>query len=510
VAAVLGREFSLDLAEEVWDGTVPLDALLQELKRLEFLRERRSSVERRFVFKHALTRDVAYDGMLQARRRQLHGQVGAVLEQSDASQRFERGELLAYHYARSDKPAWAIPYLHAAGDRARDRYANEEAIAVYRQASSLIDELGGDQWTDAYGAVCESLGQVLVRLSRYDAAVEAYTRGLAAVRDEFQKAHLHVLCSEAEAGAHRYAAALAHCDQADQALGPAPETPDPRWLSSWFDVQHERMGVLYWLNETERYGQLIERVRPFVESHGSAEQRMSFFLSVLGRSFRRDRYLIDDETLEFARAAYSIARTDPAAWRWAVFNYAFALLWHGDLDEANVMLGESLREAEQCGDTALRSRSLTYLMVTARKQGDVDAVREAIGPVIEQAREATLPEYEAMAIANRAWVAWRDGDEEAATADARAALGLWEELPIRYFFDWMALWPLLAMALAAGRIEEAAQCARGMLPPPQQRLQEPVRSLVEEAVRAWDSGQPAEAEELLRRAARAAADLGYL
>jgi eukaryotic-like serine/threonine-protein kinase len=161
-------------------------------------------------------------------------------------------------------------------------------------------------------------------------------------------------------------------------------------------------------------------------------------------------------------------------------------------------------------DTALRSRSLTYLMVTARKQGDVDAVREAIGPVTEQAREATLPEYEAMAIANRAWVAWRDGDEEAATADARAALGLWEELPIRYFFDWMALWPLLAMALAAGRIEEAAQCARGMLPPPQQRLQEPVRTLVEEAVQAWDSGQPAEAEELLRRAARAAADLGYL
>jgi class 3 adenylate cyclase/tetratricopeptide (TPR) repeat protein len=510
VAAVLGREFSLDLAEEVWDGTVPLDALLQELKRLEFLRERRSSIERMFVFKHALTRDVAYDGMLQARRRQLHGQVGAALERSDGSQRFERGELLAYHYARSDKPAWAIPYLHAAGDRARDRYANEEAIAVYSQAISLIDDLGVDQSTDAYGAVCESLGRVLVRLSRYDAAVEAYTKGLAAVRDAFQQAHLHVLCSEAEAGAHRYAAALTHCDQADQALGPVPETPDPRWLSSWLDVQHERMGVLYWLDDTERYGQLIERVRPFVETHGSDEQRMSFFLSVLGRSFRRDRYLVDDETLEFARAAYAIARTDPAAWRWAVFNYAFALLWHADLDEANVMLGESLREAERCGDTALRSRSLTYLMVAARKRGDVDAVREAIGPVIEQAREATLPEYEAMAIANRAWVAWRDGDETAAAADARAALGMWEGLPIRYFFDWMALWPLLDMALAAVRIEEAAQCARGMLPPPQQRLQEPVRSLVEDAVQAWDSGKAAEAEELLRRAARAAEDHGYL
>jgi class 3 adenylate cyclase/tetratricopeptide (TPR) repeat protein len=510
VAAVLGREFSLDLAEEVWDGTVPLDALLQELKRLEFLRERRRSVERTFVFKHALTRDVAYDGMLQALRRQLHGQVGAALEQSDVSRRFERGELLAYHYARSDKPAWAIPYLHAAGDRARDRYANQEAIAVYRQAIGLIDDLGGDRSTDAYGAVCESLGRVLVRLSRYDAAVEAYTKGLSAVRDAFQQAHLHVLCSEAEDGAHRYAAALAHCDLAEQALGPAPETPDQRWLSSWLDVQHERMGILYWLDDTERYGQLIERVRPFVESHGSAEQRMSFFLSLVGWSMRRDRYRADDQTLEFARAAYVIAQADLAAGRWAVFNFAFVLLWHGDLDEANVMLGESLREAELCGDTALRSRSLTYLMVVARKRGDVDAVREAIGPVIEQAREATLPEYEAMAIANRAWVAWRDGDEAAAADDARAALGMWEGLPIRYFFDWMALWPLLAMALAAGRVEEAAQCARGMLPPPQQRLQEPVGSLVEEAVQAWDFGKAAEAEELLRQAVRAATDHEYL
>ena len=270
------------------------------------------------------------------------------------------------------------------------------------------------------------------------------------------------------------------------------------------------MGILYWLDDTERYGQLIERVRPFVESHGSAEQRMSFFLSLVGWSLRRDRYRADDQTLEFARAAYTIAQADPAAWRWAVFNYAFTLLWHGDLDEANAMLGESLREAERCGDTALRSRSLTYLMVSARKRGDVDAVREAIGPVIEQAREASLPEYQAMAMANRAWVAWRCGDEEAATADARAALSMWEGLPVRYFFDWMALWPLLAIALAAGRIEEAAQCARGMLPPPQQRLQEPLRSLVEQAVHAWDAGQPDETADLLRRGLRAGGDLGYL
>jgi class 3 adenylate cyclase/tetratricopeptide (TPR) repeat protein len=510
VAAVLGREFSFDLAEEVWDGEGPLEAQLQKLKGVEFLRERHAATGRTFVFKHALTREVAYDGMLQARRRQLHGHAAAALEYSKDSQRFEHCELLAYHYSRSADPGQAIPYLAVAGNRARDRYANEEAIAVYSQAIGLIEQLDDGRRPDTYGAICESLGIVLVRLSRYDAAIAAYRKGLSVVDDASQRAHLHVLYGEAENGAHRYPEALAQCDLAEQALGLAPDEPEPQWLSSWFDIQDIRMGVLYWLNDTEGYGRLIERVRPFVEAHGSPEQRRSFFLSLFGWSLRRDRYLATDQTLEFARAAYAIAHADPSSSRWTGFNFAFALLWHGDLDEAAAMLRDSLRQAEQCGDAALRSRSLTYLMVAGRKQGNVDTVREAIGSVIERAREASLPEYEAMALANRAWAAWRSGEEEQAVTDAQAALDMWEGLPVRYFYDWMALWPLLAMALASGRVEEAVAYARRMLLPPQQLLQQPVRTMVENAVHAWDSRQRAETEDLLRSAVREAGNLGYV
>jgi eukaryotic-like serine/threonine-protein kinase len=129
---------------------------------------------------------------------------------------------------------------------------------------------------------------------------------------------------------------------------------------------------------------------------------------------------------------------------------------------------------------------------------------------LEQAREASLPEYEAMAIANRARMTWRAGDEETATTDALSALDTWEALPVRYFYEWMALSPLVAMSLAAERTDEAAGYARRMLPPPQQLLQQPARDLVEHAVQAWDTGKPAEAAELLRTAVRAAGDLGYL
>jgi tetratricopeptide (TPR) repeat protein len=220
---------------------------------------------------------------------------------------------------------------------------------------------------------------------------------------------------------------------------------------------------------------------------------------------------VTDGTVEIARAVYAAAQeAEPSPFWWAVFELGFALLWYGDLDEADVVLRESLEEGVRRGDLSLQSRALTYLMTTGRKRGDVDGVRKAIPGVIERAREASLPEYEAMAIANRAWVAWRSGEAEEAATDAQAALRIWEELPVRYIFDWMALWPMVVIALASGRVEEAAEYARRMLPPPQQLLQEPAQTLVDSAVHAWDAGQAAEAEGLLRRAVRTAGDLGYL
>jgi len=308
LAAVLGREFSLELATQVWDGTVPLEERLQELKGLEFFRERHGTAERTFVFKHALTREVAYDGMPQPRRRHLHGRAGTALEQSQASQRLEHWDLLAYHYSHSADPARAIPYLVVAGDRAKDRYANEEAIAAYGQAVSLIEQTGSDPWPDTYGAICESLGNVLVRRSRYDGAIEAYGKGLAVARGAFQRTHLHVLCAKAETAAHRYPEALAQCDLAEKALGSAHARPEPEWLSPWFDIQDVRMGILYWLNDIEAYARLIEQVRSFAEAHGSAEQRAGFFASIVRFSLRRDRCLVGDQTLEFARDAYKAAQ----------------------------------------------------------------------------------------------------------------------------------------------------------------------------------------------------------
>lgn len=141
LAAVLGREFPLDVVDEVWDDETSLLPELEELKRLEFLHERRGTGARRFVFKHALTRDVAYDTLLEARRQELHGRAGAVIERIYADRLYEQYELLAYHYARSRELERAAHYLELANRKARAQQAAEESIGSFYEALAILERL---------------------------------------------------------------------------------------------------------------------------------------------------------------------------------------------------------------------------------------------------------------------------------------------------------------------------------------------------------------------------------
>lgn len=141
VSSVLGREFSLDLVETVWDGDRPLLPALDELKRREFLHERHGGAERTFVFKHALTRDVAYDSLLDERRRSLHARAGAAVERSYAGRLHEKYELLAFHYSRSSERERAAHFLELANRKASAQHAMEEALGYFYEALAILEDL---------------------------------------------------------------------------------------------------------------------------------------------------------------------------------------------------------------------------------------------------------------------------------------------------------------------------------------------------------------------------------
>jgi class 3 adenylate cyclase/tetratricopeptide (TPR) repeat protein len=140
-AAVLGRAFSPRLLDAIWDGMAPLEPLLAELKRLEFLYEQTSTDESLYIFKHALTQEVAYESLLTTRRQELHAAAGHALERLYHDWLAEHYEALAHHFTLGEVWEKAFHYLTQSGHKARQAYANQEAITFYTQAIEVSQRI---------------------------------------------------------------------------------------------------------------------------------------------------------------------------------------------------------------------------------------------------------------------------------------------------------------------------------------------------------------------------------
>jgi hypothetical protein len=133
-ASALGRTFGLPLLEGVL-GASPQDAL-HELQRLELVRETRRWPQPEYRFRHTLIQEAAYRTILAEPRRALHRKAAEWLEQQHAANLDEVLGVLAYHWLAAEDEDRAMAYLLRAGDKAREDYALDEAIAHYRALSA--------------------------------------------------------------------------------------------------------------------------------------------------------------------------------------------------------------------------------------------------------------------------------------------------------------------------------------------------------------------------------------
>src|SRR4029453_11906383 len=115
--------------------------LLASLQRKEFLYEQPAFPEVEYLFKHALTQEVAYGTVLQERRKVLHEQTAWAIEALNRATLDDHYSELAHHYTRSGNTEKAVEYLHLAGQQAVQRSANAEAIHHLTTALDLLKTL---------------------------------------------------------------------------------------------------------------------------------------------------------------------------------------------------------------------------------------------------------------------------------------------------------------------------------------------------------------------------------
>jgi class 3 adenylate cyclase/predicted ATPase len=347
--AIIGREFPVSLMKHVIP--LPDDELYRVLAALqskEFLYEQPAFPEGEYIFKHALTQEVAYGSVLLERRKALHERTAQAIEALYRSTLDDHYNELAHHYTQSGNSEKAVEYLQLAGQQAVQRSANEEAANHFTTALELLVRL-----PDTPDRARQELGLRIaigtpLQAIKGPAAPEievVYTRALELCRQIGEPAQRFSVLRGLWLLHHVRAELQVARELAEQLLGMAQHIQDPTLLLE----AHRALGsTLLWLGEFPRAWDNLEQASRFSNSqphrfltfpHGGVDPGVS----CLCDGARTLWFLgYPDQALARSNAALTAARelADP-------FSLGYALIFAAGLHQLRREGRETQNRAEE-------------------------------------------------------------------------------------------------------------------------------------------------------------------
>jgi predicted ATPase len=280
-ASVLGKDVPVRLLRAIAD--VPDDSIrhgLAHLHAAEFLYETSPEPDPEYTFKHALTHDVAYAGLLQERRRALHASIVEAAERLAPEWCVERPGWLGHHAWRGEAWDKGVSYLRSAGVKAAGQAASAEARIYFEQALAALGNLPSSPASGALGIdlrceletplmhlgafetglerlreaealahttgdrnrLARVLGRItynLASLGHLNSALEAGERAAAAFTDEgepHRRLSVDVVRARARYGLGDYRQAIEICQESERLVetrGPLPPGWGPVYIRIW-------------------------------------------------------------------------------------------------------------------------------------------------------------------------------------------------------------------------------------------------------------------------------------
>ncbi|WP_050931570.1 adenylate/guanylate cyclase domain-containing protein [Aestuariivita boseongensis] len=180
-AAVIGREFEPELlAETVGNGQIDIPSSLDELRKAGLIFE--SGIGRgRYVFRHALIRDTAYQSMLVSTRRQHHARVASAMTRMRAAEVERQPELVAWHLTQAEDWSGAYERWRMASEMALARSASREAMANAQETLQAAQHLGDAACPEMIAAKI-LVGRGYDSLGRLPECIELLEEALVAAR----------------------------------------------------------------------------------------------------------------------------------------------------------------------------------------------------------------------------------------------------------------------------------------------------------------------------------------
>jgi len=141
VASVIGRDFAYRILQTITGMREELKSYLLNLQGLEFIYEKNLFPELEYIFKHALTQEVAYNSLLLKRRKDIHERIGNAIEELYPDRLEEFYEVLAHHYSRSDNSEKAYQYLFSSMVKTGLRFSLCEAFRFGKEAVNVLNNM---------------------------------------------------------------------------------------------------------------------------------------------------------------------------------------------------------------------------------------------------------------------------------------------------------------------------------------------------------------------------------
>jgi class 3 adenylate cyclase/tetratricopeptide (TPR) repeat protein/ribosomal protein L40E len=368
LASVIGREFTRRLVDRLGEIRERTEEFLRDLKAIELIYEKSLFPELAYMFKHALTHDVAYNSLLVQRRKELHGLVGLAIEELYTERLAEQYEVLGHHFSKAEEWAKALDYLLRAAQKATKAFAIREAIALYDQALEAAARLGEAVDTETLMGIHHAKMSLYLIISDFEHSRAEGERLLIlarSARDRVSEGAALAGMGFASLWAHNFGDAL---DYSRQAIEVASLADAKTVLAAGHYVTGFAYGTTGRLVES---AQELERALTVSREAGDVLHE-SLSLSFIGIETnwagdyeKASRFLSDG--LRIARENNLLVPL-----LFGLFMHGVTLTGKGDYDAAHATLEEGIALSEKVGDEVQRHRMLNCLGWLYMECGDLD------------------------------------------------------------------------------------------------------------------------------------------
>jgi class 3 adenylate cyclase/predicted ATPase len=399
VASAIGRAFEGWLLQAVYPyraGQAELDERLAALCRQEILDRARSSADVAYLFRHVMTREVTYESLLYAERRDLHRSIARSIEaqlEATGSTTAEYVEVLAEHHTLAENWSQATDYQLYAGRRAQSIYANEDAIHRFREALKAAERVPESEARQLEAH--ERLSEVL------------------AISGEYQEALVH----NYQAIALVMATSVTAEDMAVRIAELCRETA----------AIHEKRS---------EYGTAADWLRGGLIALEGLEVIEAARIYLLGAGIYR-RQGRNDEAVEWCQKSLDIAQRigtqeGRQAMARAYYNLGGIYTRQGDLARAAEFCRESLRIYQEIDDLVEQPQAHINLANVYFELGDWPRSTEHYIKALELERKIGDVYHQALTTLNLGGVYLNQGDLDQADRYYRQSLDMWQDLGSNY------------------------------------------------------------------------------